>query len=97
MTGEEKAEEYAKRECENRGWCDLFIEAESRRLKQAYLAGLAEGRKEKENIIGAMETLKNYCIEITKENGDCKKCVFCSKGYNGCKLQTSPNNWDVAE
>lgn len=56
-----------------------------------------QDRNEKNTVIGAMETIKNYCIEITRENGSCEKCIFCSKGYNGCKLQTSPNYWGVAE
>ena len=43
----------------------------------------------------AMKTIKKYCIEISEKYGNCSKCVFCSKGYNGCKLQTSPDNWEV--
>lgn len=66
-------------------------------VEYAYDSGVKDGRNERESIIGAMELIKNYCIEITRETGSCRKCVFCSKGYNGCKLQTSPNNWELAD
>lgn len=49
--------------------------------------------KKKNELEKSMEMIKQYCIEITEQNGNCEKCIFCSKGYNGCKLQTSPNNW----
>lgn len=62
-----------------------------------YKDGFEDAKKDNENIKTAMETIKNYCIKIIDENGNCKKCVFCSKGYNGCKLQTAPIYWEVAE
>lgn len=62
-------------------------------VKYAYNSGVKDGRKEKETLIGSMELIKKYCIE----NGNCIKCVFCSKGYNGCILQTAPINWELAE
>ncbi len=101
MTDKENANEYALlycarnctgNKCDTRKTCERYKARYS-----SFLAGLEAGRKEKETIIGAMETIKNYCIEISNENGNCKKCVFCSRGYNGCKLQTSPNNWELAE
>lgn len=50
--------------------------------------------KKKNELYKSMEMIKQYCIEITEQNKNCIKCVFCSEGYNGCKLQTSPNNWE---
>lgn len=61
-------------------------------VEYAYDSGVKDGRKEKETLIGSMELIKKYCIE----NGNCIKCVFCSKGYNGCILQTAPINWELS-
>lgn len=98
MTNEERAEEYSTDQMKSYLTLDDYSYGVLKlKITEGYLAGLEAGRKEKETIIGAMEAIKNYCMEITKENGNCRKCVFCSKGYNGCKLQTSPNEWELAE
>lgn len=102
MTDKEKVEEYYEdNECysylsEIKDFEEVFDIVEDR-VKKAYIAGIEEGRKEKNTIMGAMKMIKKYCIKIIDENGDCKKCIFCSKGYNGCKLQTAPINWELAE
>lgn len=102
MTDEEKAEENAKtyridlcaycRECE-KGSCSHTDDAIFG-FKDGYKRGLAEGRKNCMTLQNAMETIKRYCKEITDENNNCSKCIFCSKGFNGCKLQSAPCEWE---
>lgn len=43
----------------------------------------------------AIETIKCFCTKKTEKDGNCIKCPFCSKGYNGCKLQTAPCEWEL--
>lgn len=50
--------------------------------------------KKKNELYKSMETIKRYCKEITDENNNCSKCIFCSKGFNGCKLQRAPCEWE---
>lgn len=45
----------------------------------------------------AIETIKKYCTEEIEASGVCFDCPFCSKGYNGCKLQTAPCEWETIE
>lgn len=109
MTDEEKAEWYADKILSDSKYPFIFSKEKVKAYiikvyldslkccENAYYTGFSDGRNERDSIIEAMESIKNYCIEISKENGDCRKCIFCSKGYNGCKLQTSPNNWELAE
>ncbi|MCQ2242044.1 hypothetical protein [Treponema sp.] len=101
MTDEEKAEEYAIKitdELRNKGFLtNEEIDQRYAGIVQGVLYGLAEGRKNCMTVQNAMETIKRYCKEITDENNNCSKCIFCSKGFNGCKLQRAPCEWELSE
>ena len=102
MTDKEKAEEYAKSilHCELCTRCNGKQDKINNKCEQfhflygGYLAGLTERRKNCMTVQNAMEIIKQYCKEITDENNNCSKCVFCSKGFNGCKLQRAPCEWE---
>ena len=98
MTDEEKAEEYAEKLTDIIKERTLLSRSEVNQryagIIQGVLYGLEEGRKSCMTVQNAIETIKKYCKEITDENNNCSKCIFCSKGFNGCKLQRVPCEWE---
>lgn len=95
MTYEEKAEEYATEQMKSYLTLDDYSYGVLKlKITEAHFDGLAEGRKNCMTVQNAMETIKRYCKEITDENKNCLKCIFCSKGFNGCKLQRAPCEWE---
>lgn len=107
---EAQAEEYINSIPSTSGECKRSVYSEEK-LKQAYLDGLAEGRKER-NCVNCSNHGKQFeVMKLEKQNAElkeqiekmkcCGNCIYFMYGYcmtdESCHINNEYKKWELAE